>query len=75
MTAAPQDITVLSLDVPDISCGHCKASIEGAVAALDGVASVDVTIDARTVDVRFAAPATRDAVVAAIESVGYRVAS
>ncbi len=73
MTAAPQDITALSLDVPDISCGHCKASIEEAVAAVDGVTSVDVTIDTRTVDVRFAEPATRDAVVAAIEATGYQV--
>ncbi len=71
---APQDIIKLHFDVPDISCGHCKSSIESAVAAVEGVATVNVTIDTRTVDVQFAAPATRDGIAAAIEGVGYRVA-
>ncbi|MEE9582486.1 MAG: cation transporter, partial [Acidimicrobiia bacterium] len=34
-----------TLSVPDISCGHCKSSIEGAVGPLDGVELVEVAID------------------------------
>jgi copper chaperone len=67
--------TTLSLDVPDISCGHCKTSIEGAVGELDGVARAEVDIDARRVDVAFDSVAvTRDEIVGAIEAQGYAVA-
>ena len=68
-------MTSLTLNVPDISCGHCKTSIEGAVGGLDGVDTVEVTIDARTVDVSFDdASVDQAAIVDAIESVGYEVA-
>ena len=68
-------MTSLTLNVPDISCGHCKTSIEGAVTELTGVASVEVAIEARTVDVAYDDDAvTREAIVAAIEDVGYEVA-
>ena len=63
-----------TLSVPDIHCGHCKSSIEGAVADLDGVDHVEVSIDTRTVDVRFAAPSSQSDIVAAIEGQGYEVA-
>ena len=69
-------MTSLTLNVPDISCGHCKTSIEGAVAGLSGIDTVEVTIDARTVDISFdEAVVTRDAIVDAIEEVGYEVAT
>ncbi len=65
----------LTLNVPDISCGHCKTSIEGAVGELAGVDKVEVTIDARTVDVAFDdATVDQVAIVDAIEGVGYEVA-
>ena len=66
-------MTNVTLDVPDISCSHCKTAIEGAVGELDGVDDVAVVIDARTVDVSFEAPANIDTVVAAIEGQGYEV--
>ena len=37
-------MTTRTLSVPDISCGHCKSSIEGAVGPLDGVELVEVAI-------------------------------
>ena len=56
--------------VPEISCGHCKSTIEAAVAGLDGIDSVEVDIDAKTVTV---AGGDDDAVVTAIEEAGYDV--
>ena len=38
-------------EVPDISCDHCSAAITGAVSPIEGVESVDVAIDAKTVTV------------------------
>ncbi len=55
--------------VPGISCGHCKAAIEGEVGALDGVESVIVDIDAKQVSV--VGSATDEAVRAAIVEAGY----
>jgi copper ion binding protein len=58
--------------VPGISCGHCKAAIEGEVAKLAAVTAVDVDIDAKTV--RVEGDASPDAVTAAIDEAGYDVA-
>lgn len=60
----------LTLYVPEISCDHCKTTIEGAVAPLDGVDSVRVDIDAKIVHVD---GGERDAIVNAIEAVGFDV--
>jgi len=68
-------MTQTTLSVPDISCNHCKMSIEGAVNELDGVEKVEVAIEDRTVDVSFDAPTDMDAIVAAIEDQGYEVAA
>ena len=59
--------------VPGISCGHCKAAIEGEVGKLDGVTSVEVIIEDKTVLVD--GDATDDAIRAAIDEAGYDVAS
>jgi copper chaperone len=66
--------TNTTLDVPTISCGHCKSSIEGAVGALAGINRVDVAIEARQVDVDYEdSTITLDVIIEAIESQGYDV--
>lgn len=68
-------MTTRTLSVPDISCGHCKSSIEGAVGTLDGVELVEVAIEDRTVAVDFdGTNDTYSAIVDAIEGQGYEVA-
>lgn len=58
--------------VPEISCDHCVAAITGAVSPLDGVESVDVSVEAKTVTVTgdFDDAAVRDA----IDDAGYDIA-
>jgi copper ion binding protein len=46
-------MTTMTLVVPEISCGHCKQSIEGAVSQLDGVSSVEVEIEPRRVNLAY----------------------
>jgi copper chaperone len=67
-------MTQITLVVPGISCGHCKSSIEGAVASLDGVARAEVSVSKRTVDVEYD-PAQLDlaAIVSAIDDQGFEV--
>ena len=68
-------MTTITLSVPDISCAHCKTSIEGAVSPLAGVDSAEVEIDARTVEVKYDEFAVElDAIIAAIDEQGYEVA-
>ncbi len=67
-------MTQVKLAVPDISCDHCKMSIEGAVGELAGVSQVEVSVADRTVDVNFADPLTQAEIVTAIEDQGYEVA-
>ena len=66
-------MTEITLTATDIHCDHCKSSIESAVSGVAGVASVEVTIEDRTIGVRFNDPATPAVIVAAIESQGYVV--
>lgn len=69
-------MTQITLNVPDISCNHCKMSIEGAVNALSGIESATVDIAGHSVDVSFDDSAqSLDAIVNAIEEQGYEVAN
>jgi copper chaperone len=64
-----------TLSVPDISCNHCKMSIEGATGALTGVAESTVDIPGKTVTITYEAETLRlDEIVTAIEEQGYEVA-
>ena len=56
--------------VPEISCGHCKSTIETAVQGLSDIKRVEVDIDAKTVTVE---GGDHDAIVTVIEDAGYDV--
>ena len=68
-------MTETTLSVPEIHCDHCKMSIEGAVSALEGVASAEVNVEKATVSVGFDAPASIESIIGAIEDQGYEVPS
>ena len=65
-------MTTTIYHVPAISCGHCKAAIEGEVGQLDGVESVVVDIEQRRVEV--VGSAADAAIRAAIVEAGYEAA-
>ena len=63
------------LNVPAVSCNHCKMAIERAVSALGGVDQVEVDVAEKTVTVDFDdAAVTLDAIEAACAEEGYEVA-
>ena len=67
-------MTQTTLSVPDISCGHCKTSIESAVKPLDGVDTAEVSIDDRNVDVTYdPSKINLSDIVTAISDQGYEV--
>ncbi len=59
----------LTLSVPDMSCGHCKAAVERTIATQDAQARVVVDLSSRTVAVESAAPA--EALMKALADEGY----
>ncbi len=71
MSATLQDVTLTS---PDISCGHCVASVQGAVGALDGVQRVAADADTKQVAVNFdPARVSLPQIEAALSEAGYPV--
>lgn len=59
----------MKLSVPEMNCGHCKASVEQAIAGLDSAAKVSVDLPARTVMVETSQPEA--SVIAALGDVGF----
>ena len=57
------------LNVPDMSCGHCKAAIEKAVARVDANATVNVDLENRTVSID--STITDSALIDALKEGGY----
>ncbi len=55
-----------TLSVPDMSCGHCKASVEAALSPLAD--KVDVDLSARRVTAEGAAP---EALIQALQAIGF----
>jgi copper chaperone len=62
------------LEVPSVSCSHCKAAIEGAVGAVDGVRQVVVDVGEKSVTIDFDADqVSLDALEAVVLEEGYEV--
>lgn len=55
--------------VPQMSCGHCKSSIEKAVASVDADAIVEVDLANRKVSVR--SDANTEMLIEAMKAAGY----
>jgi copper chaperone len=67
-------MTTETIAVPEIHCGHCRASIEGALSPIAGVARAEVDVDARAVTVDYDDQrVSRADLVRAIEDQGYEV--
>jgi len=58
-----------TLNVPGMTCGHCKATVEKAVAGVDTGATVNVDLDARSISVESAV--SDAALIDALKVAGY----
>jgi copper ion binding protein len=65
----------ITLTAPDISCGHCVATVQNAVGGLEGVSFVQADVDTKQVTVRFDPERVSQArIEAAMDEEGYPVA-
>jgi len=69
-------MTDVTLAVPDMSCGHCKAAVEGELNRLSGVEKANADIERGTVEVSYdESRVSNEQLVKAIEEAGYTVAA
>ena len=61
----------IQLSVPDMTCGHCKASVEKALGEIAGVQAVSVDLPNKTVAVQADDQVSVDALVQALDEVGF----
>ena len=62
-------MTMMKLSVPDMSCGHCVKTIEGAVKGIDATAEVRTDLATKTVTIESKAAAA--AISQALDDAGY----
>ncbi len=63
-----------TLKVPDMSCGHCKAAVEGELNKLSGVKHSKADVEKGTVEVTYdEGTVTTEHLTDAIEEAGYTV--
>ena len=68
-------MTEKTFNVPDMSCGHCKAAVEGELNKLSGVKEANADIERGTVEVSYdEGTVTTEDLKGAIEEAGYTVA-
>ena len=69
-------MTKKTFNVPDMSCGHCKAAVEGALNKISGVESANADIVKGTVEVSYdGSTMTTEDLLGAIQVAGYTVAA
>jgi copper chaperone len=69
-------MTDKTFNVPDMSCGHCKAAVEGGLKELPGVGRANADVARGTVEVSYEeGTVTTEDLKGAIEEAGYTVAS
>lgn len=66
-------MTTTVIAVPEVHCGHCVSSIEGALKPLAGVEDATVSLEQTNVTVEHDASVTREQLVGVIEEQGYEV--
>ena len=59
-----------TLSVPDMTCSHCKATVETALGSVPQAGAVTVDLTTRKVEVTGPAPASD--LIKALDEVGYR---
>ena len=67
-----KNLTVLNYNIPTVSCGHCKTTIEHEIGKLSGVVSANVDVDSRQATIKLAPPpATKAEIEVLLAKIGY----
>ena len=64
-------MTKQTLNISNISCGHCVATIQNELRELDGVVTVEGNPQSKTATVEWDAPATESQIKSKLSEIGY----
>ena len=64
-------MTEKTITIPNISCGHCVATIKREVGDVPGVTVVDANLDTKQVVISWQEPATWERIVETLEDIGF----
>lgn len=67
-------MTTVTYQVPDIMCNHCVHTITTELSDLDGVKSVQASLEDKQVQVTYDAPATPEKIEQLLSEINYPVA-
>lgn len=60
-----------TVNIPDISCGHCLATVKREAGEVAGVKSVEGDVQTKNVTIAWDAPADWEQIAAALKEAGY----
>lgn len=58
---------------PDIVCGGCAGAIKNALGKIEGISSVEVDVDTKTVSVEHGGEVSRERIVDVLDNAGFPV--
>ncbi|MCE3047675.1 heavy-metal-associated domain-containing protein [Helicobacter kayseriensis] len=61
----------ITLQVPSMHCSHCTQKIQTFVSEVQGVQDIHFDLDSKSLTVSFVPPATKEAIIEAIEDCGF----
>jgi len=64
---------IIKLNADDISCNHCAMTIKRELALLEGIDSVKVDVDAKTIDLEYDCDADLSRAKTLLDEIGYPV--
>ncbi len=67
-------MTQRTYSIPNISCGHCVATITNELKEMEGVKQINGDPQAKTINLELESPATDEQIRAKLEAIGYPVA-
>jgi copper chaperone CopZ len=64
-------VNIVTYNVPNVSCGHCKMNIEREIGKLSGVASITVDVNSKKAIIKYESPATEAEIETLLIEIGY----
>ena len=68
------DMESKTVNIPKISCGHCVMNIKRELTEMPGVSSVEGDPAAKTMTIKWDAPASWEKIAATLQEIGYPAA-
>jgi copper chaperone CopZ len=64
-------MATITLNIPNISCGHCVAAIKRELGGIDGVSRVEGTPEEKSITVEWDAPADLQKIESTLSEINY----